>query len=172
MAKCRSCATSRNAQVTGFEDVPYVELASAVVAGYGASKIDTMLTENPDGTAKVGFLVDNPMARNAMFIGAGVGMMAYLKGEMYKGAGIGMASYGGLKLIEGLMTPATPVVAGLRWSPPQNIAGMHSGMRTLPGNYGVAPNIVAGTDTYQGSNYEQDMFEDSQMAVSGLVRAF
>jgi len=171
MAKCRSCATSRNAQVTGFEDVPYVELASAVVAGYGASKIDTMITENADGTAKEGFLVDNPMARNALFIGAGVGIMAYMKGDMYKGAGIGMASYGGLKLIEGLMTPADPTVTGvngLKWSPPSNIAGL----RSLPGNYGVAPSLVAGTGrSYAGSNYEQDMFEESHSAVSGLVRA-
>lgn len=169
MAKCRTCATKRPSQVAGFQDVPYVELASAVVASYVAGKADTMITTEADGTARTGFLVDNPMARNALFLGAGVGVLAFLKGEMYKGAGIGLATYGGYQLISGLMTPdTTSAVQGLTWVPPQNIAGLHDGLRQLPGNYGVAPNIVAG---YQGSNYAQEDFEESQMAVSGLTRA-
>lgn len=171
MAKCKTCATKRPATVTGFEDVPYVELATAVVSSYAAGKVDTMLQQEADGTAKTGFLVDNPMARNGLFLAAGVGILAYMKGEMYKGAGIGLATYGGYQLIDSLMTPADTTsssVQGLTWMPPQNIAGLNDGLRHLPGNYGVAPNIVAG---YQGSNYAQSDFEESQMEVSGLTRA-
>jgi|TARA_R110000824_G_C15231140_1_gene678583 hypothetical protein len=168
MAKCRTCATKRPSQVAGFQDVPYTEVAAAVVTSYAAGKVDTMLTTESDGTAKTGFLVDNPMARNGLFLAAGVGVLAYLKGEMYKGAGIGLATYGGYQLIQGLMTPKDATVTGLRWVPPTNIAGLNDGLRTLPGNYGVAPDLVAG---YQGSNYAQEEFEESQMAVSGLTRA-
>ena len=169
MAKCKTCATRRPSQVAGFQDVPYTELAAAVVTSYAAGKVDTMLTQESDGTARTGFLVDNPMARNGLFLAAGVGVLAYLKGEMYKGAGIGLATYGGYQLIQGLMTPAddSAAVTGLTWMPPQNIAGLNDGLRTLPGNYGIAPDIVAG---YQGSNYAQEDVE-SQMEVSGLTRA-
>jgi len=160
MAKCKSCA-SKSHQVYGFEDAPYIEIAAAVVSNYAAGKVDEMLTTDETGAPKPGFLTDNPMVKNAAFIVAGVGLTAFMKGEMYKGAGIGLAAYGGMELITGLMKPAT--VTGLRWQPPQNIAGM----RTLPGNYGIAPNLVAG---YQGSNYAQEeLFEKT--AVSGLVRA-
>lgn len=169
MAKCRTCATKRPSQVAGFQDVPYVEVASAVVASYVAGKADQMITTEADGTARTGFLVDNPMARNALFIGAGVGVLAYLKGEMYKGAGIGLVTYGGYQLIQGLMEKVDgSAVTGLTFLPPQNIAGLHTGLRQLPGNYGVAPELVAG---YQGSNYAQEEFAESQMEVSGLTRA-
>ena len=168
MAKCKTCATKRPAMVTGFNDVPYVELATAVVSSYAAGKVDTMLQQEADGTARTGFLVDNPMARNGLFLAAGVGILAYMKGEMYKGAGIGLATYGGYQLIETLMTPADASgVSGLTFLPPQNIAGLNDGLRHLPGNYGVAPDLVAG---YQGSNYAQEDFEES-MSVSGLTRA-
>ena len=169
MAKCKTCATKRPVSVTGFEDVPYVELATAVVSSYAAGKVDTMLQQEADGTPRTGFLVDNPMARNGLFLAAGVGILAYMKGEMYKGAGIGLATYGGYQLIDSLMTPATTTssVQGLTFMPPQNIAGLNDGLRHLPGNYGVAPNIVAG---YQGSNYAETDFEES-MSVSGLTRA-
>ena len=170
MAKCKTCATKRPASVSGFEDVPYVELASAVVSSYAAGQVDKFLTTEADGTAKTGLLADNSMARNGLMVAAGVSMLAFMQGEMFKGAGIGLATYGGYNFIQDLMTPATTTssVTGLTFMPPQNIAGLNDGLRHLPGNYGVAPSIVAG---YEGSNYAQEEFEESQMAVSGLTRA-
>ena len=167
MAKCKTCATRRPVNVAGFEDAPYTEIASAVVSAYATDYVSTMLTSNSDGTPKEGFLVDNPMVKNALFVGAGIGLSAFMKGKAYMGAGIGMATYGGFKLIEELMTKEEPTVTGLRWSPPTNIAGMsNSGLRHLDGNYGIAPNVVAG----YGSNYaEEEMMEKTE--VSGLVRA-
>jgi len=166
MAKCRTCASKQPATVMGFEDAPYIEIASAVAGAYASSYVGNMLTNNSDGTPKEGFLVDNPMVKSALFIGAGIGLTAFMKGDMYKGAGIGMATYGGFELITELMKPADDAVTGLRWQPPTNIAGMNDGFRTLDGNYGIAPNIVAG---YEGSNYAEEEME--QQSLAGLVRA-
>ncbi len=163
--RCRTCASKKSPQVMGFEDAPYVEIAAAVVTNYAASKVDEMLTTDETGAPKPGFLTDNPMIKNAMYIGAGVALTAFMQGEMYKGAGIGLAAYGGMELIKGLMTDTTTGVTGLMWQPPQNIAGL----RQVPGNYGVSPSIVAGTD-YEASNYAKEEIIEKQ-AVSGLVRA-
>lgn len=164
MAKCKSCVQKRNQAVYGFEDAPYIEIVSAVVSNYAAKKLDEMLTTDESGAPKEGFLTDNPMVKNAGYLAIGVGLTAFMKGEMYKGAGIGLAVYGGMELINSLMNPA---VTGLRWQPPQNIAGL----RTLPGNYGIAPNLVAGHESgYQGSNYAQEELYE-KTAVQGLVRA-
>jgi len=171
MAQCKKCASRQPVTVAGFEDTPYVEIASAVVSAYASDYVSNMLTHDADGVEKEGFLTDNPMVKNALFIAGGIGLSAFMKGEMYKGAGIGMATYGGFQLIQELMKeePATTQgVNGLRWQPPTNIAGMSGGgMRTLQGNYGVAPNIVAG---YGGSNYAEEDFYEKQ-EVAGLVRA-
>lgn len=170
MAQCKKCASKQPVTVLGFEDAPYIEIASAVVSAYASDYVSNMLTSESDGTPKEGFLVDNPMVKNALFIGAGVGLAAFMKGKAYQGAGIGMATYGGFMLIQELMKeePAgSGGLHGLRWSPPQNIAGMNDGLRTLQGNYGIAPDLVAG---YGGSNYAEEDFYEKQ-EISGLVRA-
>lgn len=171
--KCRTC--SKSAQVYGIEDAPYMEIATITASAYGTSYIDKMLTTNADGTPKTeGMFVEQPMLRKALFVAGGVGLTAFMKGDLYKNVGVGMASYGLLGVVESLMQPAsTSSVTGLKWQPPTNIAGL----RQLSGNYGVAPSIVAGTHDmagYHGSNYKgqeiEEMFAERQ-EVSGLVRA-
>jgi len=166
MAQCKKCASKRPITVAGFEDAPYTEIATAVVSAYATDYVSNMLTHEADGTPKEGFLTDNPLVKNALFVAGGIGLSAFMKGKAYMGAGIGMATYGGFQLIQELMkeeAPTTQGVNGLRWQPPTNIAGL----RTLQGNYGIAPNIVSG---YSGSNYAEEDFYEKQ-EVAGLVRA-
>ena len=168
MAQCKKCASRQPVVVAGFEDAPYTEIATAVVTAYASDYVSNMLTHDADGVPKEGFLTDNPMVKNALFIAGGIGLSAFMKGKAYQGAGIGMATYGGFQLIQELMKEAPDTgVTGLRWQPPTNIAGMSGGVRTLQGNYGIAPNIVAG---YGGSNYAEEEFYEKQ-EVAGLVRA-
>lgn len=178
MGKCKKCTASQN--VNGFEDAPYMEIASAVVGAIVTGQVDKMITTTDTGTTKDNYLANNPNIKNAAFLAAGVTLTAFMKGEMYKGAGIGLATYGAYKLYETAMSNAG--VSGLAFMPPRNIAGVNGMIRTLPGNYGVAqPNI----GSFQGSNYaESDLYaaqkynsaknspvQPDRMKVGNLVRA-
>lgn len=174
--KCRTC--SKSAQIYGLEDAPYMEIATVTASAYGTAYIDKMLTTNSDGTPKTeGMFVEQPLLRKALFVAGGVGLTAFMKGDLYKNVGVGMATYGLYGVVESLMQPSTSSVTGLTFQPPTNIAGL----RTLTGNYGVAPSIVAGHGMYgqhdmgyTGSDHRgeevSEMFAERQ-EVSGLVRA-
>ena len=178
MGKCKKCTSNQG--VYGFEDAPYMEIASAVVGAIVTGQVDKMITTTDTGAAKDNYLTNNPNIKNAAFVAAGVTLTAFMKGEMYKGAGIGLATYGAYKLYETAMSTAG--VSGLAFMPPRNIAGVNGMIRTLPGNYGVAqPNI----GSFKGSNYaESDLYaaqkynsaksspvEPDRMTVGNLVRA-
>jgi len=177
MGKCKKCASSQG--VYGFEDAPYMEIASAVVGAIVSGKVDEMITTDATGATKDNYLTNNPNIKSAAFLAAGIGLTAFMKGEMYKGAGIGLATYGAYQLYQTAMAPA---VTGLSFMPPRNIAGVNGMIRTLPGNYGIAqPNI----GSVQGSNYgESDLYaaqkynsaknspvQPDRMKVGNLVRA-
>lgn len=144
--KCSAC--SKKAAVGGFEDAPYTEIASAIVAGYAAGYVDKMLVTNPDGTAKTtGMLVENPPARAALFIAAGVALTAYMKDEMSKGAGIGLATYGGYQLIDYYMQQnAAANGVNYVYANNQNINGNNPGLKipghNSPGSYGYAQSNI------------------------------
>jgi hypothetical protein len=174
--KCKTC--SKSASVYGFEDAPYMEIAYVTAGAYATSYVEKFLTTNADGTSKTeGMLVEQPMLRKGLFVAGGVGLSAFVQGDVYKNLGVGMATYGLYGLVEELMKPKdqTTSVTGLKFVPPQNIAGL----RTLTGNYGIAPSIVAGQHVgYHGAehrangmhDYSEEMFAEKQ-EVSGLVRA-
>lgn len=177
MSKCKSCS---GGGVNGIEDAKYTAVAAAVVGAVITGRIDQAITTNADGTKKVNFLADNPMAKNAAFIAAGLAITAFMPGEMYAGLGIGWAAYGGYNLVEELMKKDDVVagVYGLKMRPPTNIAGVHgqqNGLRTLPGNYGISPSLIAGVNcnNYQGSNYaqQQAMNVAQKMAVPEKVKS-
>jgi hypothetical protein len=158
MAKktCKTCAASGG--VYGFDNAPYMEIASAVAGAVVLGKVDEMVTTEDDGTAKDNYFANNPTIKNVAYVAAGVAMTALLPGEMYKGVGIGMAAYGGYALVTDLMkTDAVSGINGLKFVPPRNIAAVN-GLRTLTGNYGVAPGLIAG---YEGSNYAKEQVIDS-----------
>jgi hypothetical protein len=145
MARCKKCTAKSG--VYGIEDAAYIEVASAVVGATVMGRVDQMATQDEAGAPRDNFLANNPMAKNALYVAAGLGITAFMQGEMYKGLGIGVAAYGGYNLVEGFLQPdTTTTVNGLKFMPPRNIAGVH-GLRTLPGNYGVAPSIVAGVNS-------------------------
>jgi len=136
--KCKSCA--KNAQVNGFEDAPYMEIAAAAVGGYAAGMLDNFLSKNADGTPKTGMVAESVMTRNALIAAAGVALTVYMKDDMGKGAGIGLTTYAFYQIIASYMTPDTTVAGmnGMAYIPNQQIMGFN----TLPGNYGYAqPNI-------------------------------
>lgn len=162
MAKpCKKC--SQSAKVSGMEDVPYMEMIAATVTAVAANKVDDMLTKNADGTAKTGFLVDNPMVKNLLFVAAGVGLTSYMDDEISKGVGIGAVTYGGYAIIMELMakmyppqTPPVNGVYGMMAVPPQNIGSvspMNAAPRLVTGNYGVSPSIIDGMDNEELPQY-------------------
>lgn len=145
---CKTCR--QNAGVYGMEDIPYTEIASAIVAAIATAQIDKAVTTNADGTAKDNFLANNPMMKNALYL-VGGGLLTSMDGEMYKGAGVGMATYGGFNLVQGLMeqympTSSTSGVQGLQFVPPSRMVGQipaqKLGLYSIPGNSGVAPSII------------------------------
>ena len=173
MAKCKKC-TSKSG-VHGLEDAPYMEIASAVVGGVVMGKIDELATTNADGTMKDNYFANNPTIKNAAYLAAGIALTAFMPGEYAKGAGIGIATYSGYQLVQEFMKPAA--VSGLTWKPPTNIAGVN-GLRTLPGNYGIAPTNIAGiydvgSNVQQSRTMQQAQKYDQAMKtpISGLVRA-
>ena len=154
MAKCKSC--SKKNGVYGIEDAKYTAIAAAVVGAVLTGKIDEAATINADGTMKDNYFANNPTAKNAAYLAGAIAISAFMPGEMYQGAAMGVASYAGYQLVQEMMKPDTPVVAGLAFRPPTNIAGVHGQngrLRHLPGNYGIAPSLVASVDTpYEASN--------------------
>lgn len=151
--KCKKCSES---SVSGMESVPMVEMLAATLTAYTASKVDKALTTNADGTPKTGFLTENPLVKNALYIAAGVGLASYMQDEISKGIAIGSVAYGGFGVIEQFMNQwtgsATPSAAGLygvQFVRPQNIAGvspLNAAPRTSLSASGVVPSVIDGTE--------------------------
>jgi hypothetical protein len=176
MAKgCKKCS----AGVYGIDDAPYMEIAGAVLGGVLTGKVDEMATQNEDGTPKDNYFANNPTIKNVAYLAGGIGITAFIPGGLdpamrktLTGVGMGVATYAGYQLVQEFMKPDS--VSGLVWKPPTNI----NGLRTLPGNYGIAPTNIAGIN-YQGSNYAQENTMKAaenyssamKMPLNGLVRA-
>lgn len=178
--KCSKCSgkkrRSRVAAVNGFDSIPYMEFAAAAVGAIVTGYADKMATTNEDGTAKEGFFTDNPTAKNAIYVAIGLGLTAFMEGEMAKGAGIGIAVYGAYNLAQNLMKPADTVtgmgVNGLVYMPPQNIAGYVNGLNRIPGDYGVAPDNIFGMEDSTGSNFVREQFESQMNAENMTAKDF
>lgn len=171
--KCKKCSQSDS--VAGIEDVKWAEMISATVAAIVANKVDNMLVQNADGTAKTeGYFVENPMAKNAMFAALGVGLASYMQDEYSQGAAIGLFAYGAYGLTMQLMDKyATPTVSGMYSKngvyglgnlvsmPPRNISGIsqNADPRFIVGNYGVQQPIINGVDDREP--IKEEIFESA-----------
>jgi hypothetical protein len=168
MKKCKKC--SSKSSVNGIEDIKYMTVAAAIIGGYATGMADKTATKNADGTAKDNYLANNPTVKNVLYLAAGLGVMAYLPGEMGEGLGAGIATYAGYQLIEGFMTKDPDAVNGMTFVPPRNIYGLQQ----YPGDYGIAPTNIYGTGIYDnvGNNYEkmevEDMFTSNKQKVKAV----
>lgn len=137
---CKSC--KNDAGVSGMDDIPTIEIASAIAAAIATNQIDKAVSLDENGTPKDNFFAKNPMAKNAAYVAAGI-FLTTMEGEIYKGAGVGMATYGGYNIVNGFLEkPAASGIYGSQstFIPPQHISGTFGPSSSSA--YGIIPSIL------------------------------